>query len=302
MKRIFGITTVLVCAAFLLSSFSLRENPQDPPRGKKKERHIKLVKVDEDGNKTELDTILSNDDFFVWNGDTIGGGMKWFSKREFVPDSLLGDMDFDFDFDVDSHGKGNVFVLKSDGDSTLEYRFDMRKDDLHGDHDVMVWHGDKGENRIFVAPKVPGVPPVPPVPRLHFLENANTENIIDLSDPGIISYKKKKMKDGKEKITIVRTEPGKVKTRKVEEIIINEKGGHATSWSTPKVHKVVVAKTKDGKTRISDDENVFHLDGEEETVKVIQEEGKVIRIKEVKRGDKKDVEVEVEVEESEENN
>ncbi|MCG6188983.1 hypothetical protein [Maribellus maritimus] len=300
MKRFFGITTVLVCAAFLLSSFSLRENPQDPPRGKKKERHIKLVKVDEDGNKTELDTILTNDDFFVWNGDTIGGGMKWFSKKEFDTDSLLGDMDFDFD--VTSHGKGNVFVLKADGDSTLEYRFDVRKDYLHGDHDVMVWHGDKGENRVFIAPKVPGVPPVPSVPRLHFFGNADDDNVIDLSDPGIISYKKKKMKDGKEKITIIRTEPGRVKTQKVEEIIINEKGSHATFRDTPKVHKVVVAKTKDGKTRISDDKNVFHLEGEEETVKVIQEEGKVIRIKEIKRGDKKDVEVEVEVKESEENN
>jgi hypothetical protein len=32
-------------------------------------------------------------------------------------------------------------------------------------------------------------------------------NVIDLSDPGIISYKKKKIRDGREKITIVRKEP-----------------------------------------------------------------------------------------------
>jgi hypothetical protein len=32
------------------------------------------------------------------------------------------------------------------------------------------------------------------------------KNIIDLSDPGIISYEKKKLKDGREKIIIIRKE------------------------------------------------------------------------------------------------
>ena len=31
-------------------------------------------------------------------------------------------------------------------------------------------------------------------------------NVIDLSDPGILSYKKEKMSDGREKITIIRKE------------------------------------------------------------------------------------------------
>lgn len=298
MKRFFLMAGILVSTAFLLSSFSLRENPQDPPRGKKKERHIKLVKVGEDGNRMELDTVLANGDVFVWNGDTIGGKkqMTWFSEGHFEPDSMFKDMSFDFEIDDDDEGR--VFVMKpggksfakswavvTGGDSAKAYKIRVIADDLHGGHDVMLWHGDKGENQFFAAPEVPGVPPVPPVPGLRFFERGNSENIIDLSDPGIISYKKKKMKDGREKITIIRNEPDEKDVEKVEEIIIDGKGNHSSFWgSAPKARKVFVTKEADGRTEISED-------------------GKVIRIKEIKEGDEKNVEVEeVEVEESRENN
>ena len=91
MKRNLLETGLLVLAILVLSSFSIRENPQDPPRGKKKERHINLVKIDDDGNRMELDTIIVGDDVFVWNGDTIGGPqeMQWISKGEPERDSLF---------------------------------------------------------------------------------------------------------------------------------------------------------------------------------------------------------------------
>lgn len=316
MKRFFLMTAILTSAVFLLSSFSLRENPQDPPRGKKKERHISLVKMDDKGNKMVLDTILTNDDVFVWNGDTIGGGqMKWFSEGHFDLDSLSGD--FEFDFDVTDDGNGNVFMLKSgknapaiyefktdgEGDSIKQYRIEVRKEGPHGDHEVMVWNGKKGENRVFVTPDIPGVPPVPPVPGLHFIEKGDLDNVIDLSDPGIISYKKKKMSKGREKITIIRNEPDKTDNKNIEEIIIDSKGNHSATWNVaPKVHKVIVTKTDDGKTEVLTGDDVFHLDEGDGTVKVIKEDGKVIRIKEIKEGDEKNIKVEVEVEESEENN
>ena len=93
----------MACAIFLLSSFSIRENPQDPPRGKKKEKHIKIEKIDDKGNKTEIDTIIKGDDFFVWNGDTIGNhkGFSWFSGDDFDLESLHEKLNFDFDFSND---------------------------------------------------------------------------------------------------------------------------------------------------------------------------------------------------------
>ncbi|MBK6283087.1 MAG: hypothetical protein IPF54_10870 [Draconibacterium sp.] len=51
MKRIFSIILLSVFSGILLSSFSIRENPQDPPRGKKTEKHIKMVKIDDNGKK-----------------------------------------------------------------------------------------------------------------------------------------------------------------------------------------------------------------------------------------------------------
>ena len=281
------MTAILLSAAFLLSSFSLRENPQDPPRGKKKERHIKLVKVDEDGNRVELDTVLSNDNVFVWHGDTIGGsGMKWFAKGNFHPDSLPGDMDFDFDFTNDFHRK--VMIVKPDGDSITEYSYEIRTDAPDGHRDVLVWHGDKGENRIFAVPEIPGVPPVPPVPpvpRIRFLGNENDANSIDLSDPGIISYKRKKLKDGREKITIIRNEPAEKEAEETEEIIIGGNGNQPAVFGLApgSGHKIVVRKNAG------------------ENGKVL-EEREIIRKNEVKSNTEKRMETEVKVNREQENN
>ena len=85
MKRILSVILLSGFALFVLSSFSIRENPQDPPRGKKTEKHIKMVKVDDNGKKIELDTVIAGDEILVWNGDTISGGkeLKWISKDDF---------------------------------------------------------------------------------------------------------------------------------------------------------------------------------------------------------------------------
>src|SRR5665811_189021 len=135
MKRILLVVTIFGSAFFLLSSFSIRETPQAPPRGKKTEKHIKLEKVDESGNKLSLDTIIEGDVVFVWNGDTIGGSkdLKWITKDDFVMDSLHKNMKFDIDITDD--GEGKVFIMKSgkkntpfiyefksDGDSAKEYK------------------------------------------------------------------------------------------------------------------------------------------------------------------------------------
>ncbi len=57
------------------------------------------------------------------------------------------------------------------------------------------------------------------VPGAVFSVKKDRTNIIDLSDPGIISYKKKKNKDGTEKITIVRNHVDENDAENIEKII-----------------------------------------------------------------------------------
>lgn len=266
---------MFACAGFLLSSFSIREHPQDPPRGKKKERHIKLEKIDEKGKKTELDTVIKGDGVFVWNGDTISDGkdMKWITKGDFKLDSLLGNLDMNFDFNFDETDSGNVFV----------------------------WHGKNGPRHLIVPLPPPGVPPVP---QLIFRDKKQADNVIDLSDPGIISFKKKEMRDGREKITIVREKSNDNDREKEEEIIVTGVGDAAMlSPKAPvKAHTIKVIK-KDGEpAQVIKDGEVIHLDGGDENVKVIKKDGKIIRITENKKGDEKQVEVNVKVETEKENN
>jgi hypothetical protein len=218
MKRNLFETGVFILAILFLSSFSLRENPQDPPRGKKKERHINFVKIDDDRNRMELDTIIKGDGVFVWNGDTIGGAdeMKWFSKDGFKHDSLHKRFNMNFDYEISDDGHGNVFVIKSgkgskhrihefklDGDSAFALNMDENVIFGGGD-DAMFWVEKGNHNMVFGAQRVAGIPHPPHVRDIRVFGKPDKANVIDLSDPGIISFKKKTNKDGTEKITIVR--------------------------------------------------------------------------------------------------
>ena len=271
MKRILSLIVLPAFALFILSSFSLRESPQDPPRGKKAEKHIKMVKVDDEGNKVELDTVVAGDEIFVWNGDTISGGkeLKWITKDDFNMDSLAMDFDFDFEYEIDKDGEGNVFIMKS-GKNGAHMVSPMGPKPPHAPH-VMMWHSKKDKN------------------------------IIDLADPGIISYDKKIQKDGTEKITIVR-KPKPEGEVEEEEIMIHSPHGNVMFMgdSPKKVKTIKVIKNDDGTTEVFEDEKVIHLKEGGETAKFISEDGNVVIIKEKKEGDEK--KIEVIVEEEKENN
>jgi hypothetical protein len=272
MKRIFSLVLISGCSLFLLSSFSIRENPQDPPRGKKTEKHIKMIKVDDNGKKVELDTVFTGDEPFVWNGDTIGIGkeLKWISKNDFSLDSLHQNFDVNFEYEIDDDGQGNVFIMKS----------------------------GKGGEHMMMAPRAPMPPHSPHVMMWHAKQN---KNVIDLSDPGIISYDKKIQKDGTEKITIVRKQ--KPEGQDEEEVIIHSPHGNAMFFGdSPKnVKTIKVIKSDDGTTKVFEDEEIIHMEGKEGTTRFIGDDGKVIIVKEIKEGDEKKIEVIVEEEKEEEN-
>ncbi|HKI88159.1 MAG TPA: hypothetical protein VKA38_03965, partial [Draconibacterium sp.] len=135
-------------------------------------------------------------------------------------------------------------------------------------------------------------------------DKKKTDNVIDLSDPGIISFKKKKMSGDREKITIIRKKPDDKNTKKEEEIIVNGVGDAAmfTPKAPVKAQTIKVIK-KDGEaTQVIKDGEVLHLGNGDENVKVIKKDGKIICITENKKGNEKQVEVNVKVETEKENN
>lgn len=179
---IVGLTGVL------LSSFvwvQRGHETQEP----KKSRHIKMIKV-ENGKKMELDTVLTGDGVFVWNGDTINPVKH--SKR-FSPSGF--DKMHHTDVNVD-HQNGNekVMIIKHRGGKKGE---------------PMIWNMDSGDDMDMKHfPPMPPMPPMPPVPHMKMMKMKHSGQIIDLNDPNIISFKKKEMSGDREKIEIIRKKSG----------------------------------------------------------------------------------------------
>jgi hypothetical protein len=273
MKRIFSNSLLTVFTIFLLSSFSIRENPQDPPRGKKTEKHIKMVKIDDNGKKTELDTVIHDNQVFVWQGDTIGKDLKWLSKDSFDMGNMHKNFDMNFEYKIEDDGEGNVFIMKP----------------------------DKAGNHIIMPPMPPDVPFPPHAPHVMMFRNNRNKNVIDLSDPGIISYDKKLMKNGTEKITIVRKP---VDDNEDEEMFFNEIPDGNVFWHSDAPggkKKIKVIKSDDGSTQIFEDDELIDLKGKKGNATFVADDGKVIKIKEDKQGREKQIEVEVEEKTEKEN-
>ncbi len=269
MKQILSVAAIIGLTILLTSATTFMDAPQDAP--KKAKKQISMVRV-ENGKETKIDTVIAADQVFVWNGDTIGGAkeLKWVSKDgEFNFDSTMT-----FDFDVKDMGNGQVFVVKS-GDKSAPAVFEFKGG---GDEDVnvMSW-SSKDDNDVFFGPGGGH--------RTMFIPEAKRGNVIDLSDPGIISYEKKELKDGKEKIVIVREKPSEEKMH--EEIIIH--GGAPVH-----AKQIKVFADDDGQVKIFENGNLMHLEEMEEGTKVIEKDGKKIVIKKSKDGGEMKVNVEVE--------
>lgn len=202
-------------AVILLSSVAFA---QKTPESTKNPRHIKMTKI-ENGKKMELDTVLSGNDVFVWNGDTIGGKelgkhhSPSFDKVKHVEIIVEGDDgDENVRINRNKDGKRRHIIRQVDsgedmemfneesGDS-LQERIIIRKKMKDGAEDDMIFSdGPNMQN----FPPVPPFPPMPPFPHLRRLNGQPPGRIIDLNDPNIISYKKKKLSGDREKIEIIR--------------------------------------------------------------------------------------------------
>jgi len=266
MKRISSVFLLSGFAFLLLSSFSIRENPQDPPRGEKTEKHIKMIKT-EDVKTVEIDTIIEGDQIFVLHGDTIGGKeLKWISKDDFEMDSIHQNFDMNLEYRIEDDGEGNMFMMKSG----------------KGGYTMMA----------------PNCPNAPFPPHIMMMDAHRNKNIIDLADPGIISYDKKIQKNGTEKITIIRKQIPEEEEMEEDMMMHPPHGSGAFFYGDAPQHvkTIKVIKSDDGTTRIFEDGDVIQMEGKEGTTKFVGDDGKVIIVKEIKEGDQKKVEVTVEEE------
>lgn len=198
MKTILKTSLLPLLSIFVLSGFSLREKPEDPPPGEKK---LKMVKI-EDGKKTVIDTVITgNDDAFSWfaahdfTSEIDSVLNKKLQKLEVVMDDLDGeekievfkfDDDFDMDFDITTE-------TIADGDSVVKV--------------VVLKHSDHvGKEKIvhLKHPHIVRVPHPPKPPKVRILKHHMNDRLINLNDPDIISYKKKDLSGDREKIEIIR--------------------------------------------------------------------------------------------------
>lgn len=265
-----------LATALLSFTFAEKSNETQEPQ---KKRHIKMVKI-ENGKKVELDTVFTNDDVFVWNGDTVNPikHAKKFSHSD------LGKMQR-FDVKVDGKDeKEKVMIFKHLGDENGEpMTWEMNSDDMEiitEDIDSLgkkivirkrVMGGDK-DNMIFLHegnmkhfPGMPPVPPAPPVPHIKMLRHSG--QVIDLNDPDIISYKKKDMSGDREKIEIIR------KKSDDKEMNFDFKFDHDVVAPVPPMHMKEFKGAKSMKI-IEKDVKVDGKDGKEIKVEVETEENK----------------------------
>ncbi|HLN74041.1 MAG: hypothetical protein ACM3O8_13795 [Methylococcaceae bacterium] len=161
----------------------------------KKTRHIKMMKI-ENGKKMEIDTVLTGNDVFVWNGDTINPEkhIEKFSPSEF--DKRHPEKVHKMIMHADS-GE-DVRIITEEGDTVGEKIIIHKRMRDGNDNDHFIYLNRPGG---YHFPPVPGAPAVPHIKRF---KGMNNSKMINLNDPNVISFKKKDMSGGREKIEIIR--------------------------------------------------------------------------------------------------
>ncbi len=156
----------------------LQTMAQENPESKQIKKEIRTIVI-KDGEKTVMDTV-------IYGGDT-----------EVFP----------FDGTKETR-KMIVHEEELDGDSGKQVRVTVREIGP-GDEDVMMYdNGRRGQRRMITRPLPPAMPRLQAAPgaRTFMFRSQQSPNVIDLADPGVISFKKKKMSGGREKITVIRQE------------------------------------------------------------------------------------------------
>ena len=213
MKNTFVLLTMAGLTALGLSSYSIfQDSEQAQP---KKTRHIKIMKM-ENGKKMELDTVLSGDDIFVWNGDTLNPAkrIKKFSPAQFDkmhnPDGAFDKKEKVKIYRHNGNKSGEPMIWQLNSDDDVEMISETEGDSLMENIIIHKRHSDGNEDDRIMHSKhedgnhFPPMPPMPPIPPMPPMEMNHSRGMINLNDPNVISYKKKDISGGREKIEIIR--------------------------------------------------------------------------------------------------
>ena len=193
-KRI--LLTVLITGLFVATSFGQTTKTRE--QGPAKKNHLKIIKI-ENGKRTELDTMVEGNGTFIWKGDTLVNKMNLMKNGFNFNTDSLGRVKI-FSYDVSDSGKKStnkiyVFTNKEGNSESGEFA---------GKGNAM-WMSSNGRKMLIETPG--DVSDLMAAPDIRVVTTGQGGNSIDLSDPGIISFKKKKLSGGREKITIVRKTP-----------------------------------------------------------------------------------------------
>lgn len=256
MKKFVWFAAMPLLAFFVFTAMT----PDDPPATQKK-THLRIVKI-KDGEKMVIDTVLQGDDLRFFRPDS-GKKFRWFDEKELPAlDSLAGDFEFQVG-DVPNGEKvlvmkrgrraAPLFIhkLETAGDSGKTVVVHVEKNGPGGE-DVMIWRGPRQDRMQLHSPRLPHAP-FPPVPPVRVLKSRRG-NMIDLGDPGIISFQKKKLSGDREKITIIRHQAPETEEATFE-VLRDSPGSTQRHIQKPKVmQERIFLKKEEGKNPVEETE------------------------------------------------
>jgi hypothetical protein len=204
---------MLALVAVFIFAAGMKPVPQDDSKQPQKKTHLKVVTV-KDGKKQVLDTVIESKDLKVMHMGK-GNAFTWTTTGTGISaDSISEDIEIVKDGGKSSHvilhkrggEKGNVIIreIKTEGDSGKQVTVTVEKAGPDGENVFIARPGRNMRHRVVGEPLSLGMPVA--FPGTQIMRHLSGRNLIDLSDPGIISYQKKKMSGGREKITIIRNE------------------------------------------------------------------------------------------------
>lgn len=201
MKSKLSIISAITLFSFLIYSGSVTAQDKKPDSTVKK--HIKIVTI-KDGVKTETDTVISEGDVQVFDVGT-DKKFRWVTAGSTgETDSISEGTEYRF-----TSGKGNKIIVMKRGEG--KEPMIIREEETVGDSGkkvtVHVESAARGEgNHFYVREDNEGhsriLPFAPGARSMQILRGRG--NVIDLSDPDVISFKKKKMSGDREKIVVIR--------------------------------------------------------------------------------------------------
>lgn len=211
MKNFNKSRVVLFFASLMLLTIVLKSNAQEA----KDSRHIKMIKV-VNGKKVELDTIVSGNEMFIWQGDTVNGkelknrispaGFDKKQRMEVKVDTKDGKnnvMIYKFN-DIE---KGDPLIWKSESGENV-FRFRNENGDSIKER-VIIRKMAKGENDDVMFFNIDDKMHSGTSPKVMMFKHKDSGQTINLNDPSVISFKKKDLSGGREKIEIIRKKSDK---------------------------------------------------------------------------------------------